>query len=455
MMKRQKVHIITMGCAKNIVDSERLMAQLKLNDIELTDAIEDADIAVINTCGFIDAAKQESIDTIIASVQHKTKGNVKKVYAMGCLTERYMVDLQQEIPEVDKFFGNSQNLDGIMKELGAEYKYELLGERMLTTPTHYAYIKISEGCDNPCSFCAIPLMRGKHVSRPIEHILAEAQLLASRGVKELVVIGQDTTYYGVDREGRRTLPNLLTKLADIRGIEWVRLMYAYPAKFPKEVLSVIAQHPHMCKYIDMPVQHVSDEVLKSMRRGHSQRALRELIDEIRTRVPHIALRTTLIVGYPTETPKEFDDLLQFVEDIHFERLGVFTYSQEDGTAAFGLGDPHSPEEKNRRKALVMELQQEISLENNERLIGTTQRVVLDRYASGCFVGRTEHDAPEIDNEVYVAPDTSLKVGEFCTVEIESASEYDLYGRMSDPHHHPVHDRGTLRNVRDNNEFVAY
>lgn len=434
------------------------MAQLKLNDIELTDAIEDADIAVINTCGFIDAAKQESIDAIIASVQHKSRGNLKKVYAMGCLTERYLVDLQREIPEVDKFFGNSQNLDGIMRELGAEYKYELLGERMLTTPKHFAYIKISEGCDNPCSFCAIPIMRGKHVSRSMESIIEEGKLLAAKGVKELVVIGQDTTYFGLDTDGRRTLPNLLTNLADIAGIEWVRLLYAYPAKFPREVLDVMAQHPNICKYIDMPVQHVSDQVLKSMRRGHSQRALRELIDQMRTRVPTIALRTTLIVGYPTETEREFDDLLKFVEEIKFDRLGVFTYSQEDGTSAFDLGDPHSHEEKERRKSLVMELQQEISVEKNERLVGTTLRVLLDRYESGCFVGRTEHDAPEIDNEVFVTPDASLKIGEFSAVEIESASEYDLYGRTkqrSEERHHPVHDSGTLKKYRNKKEFVAY
>jgi ribosomal protein S12 methylthiotransferase len=500
MHKKQKVHVITMGCAKNIVDSERLMAQLKLNDIELTDAIKDADIAVINTCGFIDAAKQESIDTIIASVQHKSKGKLKKVYAMGCLTERYMVDLQKEIPEVDKFFGNSQNLDGIMRELGAEYKYELLGERMLTTPKHFAYIKISEGCDNPCSFCAIPIMRGKHVGRTMESVIDEAKRLAAKGVKELVVIGQDTTYYGLDtlrtdvgqahgkpQWGKRMLPELLANLADIDGIEWVRLMYAYPAQFPRDVLNVIAGHPNVCKYIDMPVQHVSDEVLRSMRRGHSQRALRELIDEMRARVPNIALRTTLIVGYPTETQKEFDDLLKFVEEIKFDRLGVFTYSQEDGTTAFELGDPHSHEEKERRKSLVMELQQEISVEKNERLVGTMQRVLLDRYESGCFVGRTERDAPEIDNEVFVTPprgrpldestyglveshrpaptlsgagrpDDRLEIGDFCEVAIESATEYDLYGRAyiarqetlqgSDERHHPSEKERYK-------EFIAY
>jgi ribosomal protein S12 methylthiotransferase len=456
---KQKVHVITMGCAKNIVDSERLMAQLKLNDIELTDSVEKADIAVINTCGFIDAAKEESIDMIIATAQRKSKGKLKKVYAMGCLTERYMVDLQKEIPEVDRFFGNSQNLDGIMKELGAEYKYELLGERMLTTPKHFAYLKISEGCDNPCSFCAIPIMRGKHVGRTTESIINEAKGLAAKGVKELVVIGQDTTYFGLDTHGTRILSGVLSQLADIDGIEWVRLMYAYPAKFPRDVLDVIAQHPNVCKYIDMPVQHVSDEVLKSMRRGHSQRALRELIDEIRVRVPGIALRTTMIIGYPTETQKEFDELLKFVEEVKFDRLGVFTYSIEEGTSAYGLGDPVPAKEKERRKALVMELQQEISVDKNEGLMGTTLKVLLDRYEHGSFVGRSERDAPEIDNEVFVTPDKSLKVGNFCQVEIESASEYDLYGRVSDPSLRTTRQSGEQyhpsQSERHKKSFTAY
>lgn len=417
-----------MGCAKNIVDSERLMAQLQLNNIEVTHSIEEADIAVINTCGFIDAAKEESIDTIIENVQRKSRGMLKKVYAMGCLTGRYMVDLQKEIPEVDKFFGSSGNLDGIMKELGAEYKYQLLGERMLTTPKHFAYLKISEGCDNPCSFCAIPIMRGKHAGRSIEENVAEAKLLAAKGVQELVVIGQDTTYYGLDNDGARRLPELLTRLADIDGIEWVRLMYAYPAKFPKEVLDVIAQHPNICKYIDMPIQHIADEVLKSMRRGISQRSTRDLIDEIRSRVPGIALRTTLIVGYPVEGTKEFDALLKFVEDVQFDRLGVFTYSLEEGTTAYPLGDPVSADEKERRKGLVMELQKEISLRKNEALVGTTQKVLLDRKDGSLYVGRTERDAPEIDNEVYVRSESALEIGSFCEVAIESASEYDLYAR---------------------------
>lgn len=448
-----------MGCAKNTVDSEKLKAQLQLNDIEVTQSIEDADIAVINTCGFIDAAKEESIDMIIANVQRKAKGKLKKVYAMGCLTERYMVDLQKEIPEVDKFFGSSNNLTGILKELGAEYKYELLGERTLTTPSHFAYIKISEGCDNPCSFCAIPIMRGKHVGRSIEDIVAEAKLLSAKGVKELVMIGQDTTYFGLDMYGKRMLPELLQKVADVDGIEWARLMYAYPAKFPKEVLDVIAQHPHICKYMDMPVQHVSDEVLKSMRRGISQRALRELIDEIRTKVPGIALRTTMIVGYPTETAKEFDELLKFIEEVKFDRLGVFTYSVEDGTGAYPLGDTVSGEEKERRKAAVMELQREISEQKNEALIGTKQKVLVDRLEGSLFVGRTERDAPEIDNEVFVRADVTMAVGSFCEVAIESASEYDLYGKLvastgrvlqhSPELHHPSN------SGRHEKEFIAY
>ncbi|MBI5473849.1 MAG: 30S ribosomal protein S12 methylthiotransferase RimO [Ignavibacteriae bacterium] len=420
-----------MGCAKNVVDSEKLMAQLELNDIEVTESVEHADIAVINTCGFIDAAKEESIDMIVATLQQKAQGRLKKVYAMGCLTQRYMIDLQKEIPEVDRYFGSSNNLTEILKELGAEYKYELLGERMLTTPKHFAYLKISEGCDNPCSFCAIPIMRGKHVSRPIDDLVSEANLLSRKGVKELVVIGQDTTFYGLDNAGTRLLPNLLERLADVDGIEWVRLMYAYPAKFPREVLDVIANHPRICKYIDMPIQHASDEVLKSMRRGISRRATRELIEEIRSKIPDVTLRTTLIVGYPTETEREFDELLRFVEDMQFDLLGVFTYSLEEATAAYDLGDPISADEKERRKSLVMELQQGISEAKNSALIGTTQKVIVDRAEGDQFVGRTERDAPEIDNEVYISGDAMLHSGDFCQVAIESASEYDLYARVID------------------------
>jgi len=417
-----------MGCAKNVVDSEKLMAQLKLSNIEITSRLDDADIAVINTCGFIEAAKQESVDMIIENVRRKASGKLKRVYAMGCLTERYMVDMQKEIPEVDRFFGSNE-LPNVLKELGAEYKYELLGERVLTTPKHFAYLKISEGCDNPCSFCAIPLMRGKHVGRSVEHIVDEAKRLAGQGVKELVVIGQDTTYFGLDTKGARQLPQLLQKLADVDGIEWVRLMYAYPAKFPNEILDVIAGHPHICKYLDMPIQHVADPVLRSMRRGTSQRALRELIADIRGRVPNIALRTTLIVGYPNETEMEFDELLDFVNDVKFDRLGVFTYSREEGTAAYELGDPVPAKEKERRQAAIMQAQQAISEEKNQLLINTTQRVLVDRIDDGVYAGRTERDAPEIDNEVFVHSSRRLSMGEFVEVDIDDATEYDLFGSV--------------------------
>jgi len=425
---KQKVHVITMGCAKNVVDSEKLMAQLKLSNIEITPSLDDADIAVINTCGFIEAAKQESVDMIIENVRRKASGKLKRVYAMGCLTERYMVDMQKEIPEVDRFFGSNE-MQNVLKELGAEYKYELLGERVLTTPKHFAYLKISEGCDNPCSFCAIPLMRGKHVGLSVEHIVDEAKRLAEQGVRELVVIGQDTTYFGLDTNGARQLPRLLQNLADINGIEWVRLMYAYPAKFPYEVLDVIAGHSHICKYLDMPIQHIADSVLKSMRRGISQRALRELIDGIRERVPTIALRTTLIVGYPNETEKEFDELLDFVNDVKFDRLGVFTYSQEEGTTAYELGDPVPAKEKELRQAAIMQAQQAISEEKNQLLINTTQRVIVDRIDDGVYAGRTERDAPEIDNEVFVHSSGSLSTGEFVEVDIDDATEYDLFGSV--------------------------
>jgi len=425
---KQKVHVITMGCAKNVVDSEKLMAQLRLSDIEITPHLEDADIVVINTCGFIEAAKRESIDMIIQNVRLKAGGKLNKVYAMGCLTERYMVDLQKEIPEVDRFFG-SNDMPNVLKELGAQYKYELLGERVLTTPGHFAYLKISEGCDNPCSFCSIPLMRGKHIGRSPKQVLKEAQRLADQGVKELVVIGQDTTYYGLETEGKRQLPLLLENLADVNGIEWVRLMYAYPAQFPVEVLDVIAGHPRICKYLDMPVQHISDVVLKSMRRGISQRVLRELVDRVRDRVKGVALRTTLIVGYPNETEKEFNELLDFVNDVKFDRLGVFTYSREEGTAAFELGDPIAEEEKERRQATIMQAQQVISEGKNQQLINTTQRVIIDRIDGGVYVGRTERDAPEIDNEVFVHSAGGLSIGSFVDVDIDDATEYDLFGTV--------------------------
>jgi ribosomal protein S12 methylthiotransferase len=416
-----------MGCAKNVVDSEKLMAQLRRNDIELARTIEEADVAVVNTCGFIQAAKEESLDTIIESVQRKGTGRLKKVYAMGCLTERYREEIARGIPEVDGIFG-SQDLAGVLQALGGRLRKELLGERSLTTPSHFAYLKISEGCDNPCSFCAIPLMRGRHVSVPMEDVLNEARMLAGLGVKEIIIIGQDTTYYGLDIDGKRRLAELLARVADVPGIAWVRLMYAFPAKFPLDVLEVLAGHPRVCAYMDMPIQHASEAMLRSMQRGISARALRELLDTIRGRVPGIALRTTLITGYPGETEEDFRTLLEFVREQRFARLGVFTYSLEDGTSAFPLGDPVPAATKAKRLRLLMEAQQEISEARNTEVVGTVQRVLIDREEAGRYVGRTEADAPEIDNEVWVTSARPLAPGSFHDIEIVDASEYDLEGR---------------------------
>lgn len=431
-MKTQtgKINIITLGCAKNTVDSEALYAQLLTNDFSLTEEIDDADIAIINTCGFIDAAKRQSVDTILSAVQRKTEGQLEKVFVMGCLSERYSNDLKKEIPEVDRFFGTNQ-LPDILEELGGKYKYELLGERALSTPHHFAYLKISEGCDNPCSFCAIPIMRGRHTSKPVEHIMDETMRLVEKGVKEIIVIGQDTTYYGLDMYGKRNLASLLTSLASVKELEWIRLMYAYPAKFPHDILPVLADHPNICKYLDMPVQHASDNVLKSMRRGITRNTTEKLIASIRTAVPGIALRTTLIVGYPNETEKDFEELAQFVRDVKFDRLGVFTYSQEDQTGAYDLEDPVPAEEKERRKEYIMEIQRGISLEQNERRIGTRTKAVVERTEEGNFVGRTEWDAPEIDNEVFItAPAGGLRIGQFADVTISDATEYDLYAELT-------------------------
>jgi ribosomal protein S12 methylthiotransferase len=424
--RRLRVHVVTMGCAKNVVDSEKLLAQLRLGGVELAADIRRADVAVINTCGFIGPAKQESIDAIIEHVRLKSSGRLKKVFAMGCLTERYMQDLHAEIPEVDRFFGTHQMAD-VVRELGVEYRNDLLGERVLSTPAHTAYLKISEGCDNPCSFCAIPLMRGRHVSRPFDEILDETRRLAESGVKEIVVIGQDTTSYGLDTAGRRRISDLVAAIADVHGVEWVRIMYAYPAKFPVGLLDVIAEHPRVCKYLDMPVQHSSDAVLKSMRRGVSSRATRDLLRMIRDRVPRIALRTSLIVGYPAEGEREFREMEDFVSEIRFDRLGVFVYSQEDGTTAFPLGDPVPGPVKEERQARIMELQQEISSERNAALVGTRLKVLIERREGDLFVGRTEHDAPDIDNEVFVRSRASLTVGTLHDVEIVDAYEYDIVG----------------------------
>ncbi|MCK5571520.1 MAG: 30S ribosomal protein S12 methylthiotransferase RimO [Bacteroidetes bacterium] len=419
---------MTMGCPKNVVDSEKLMAQLRENGAELLPTVEGAEIVVINTCGFIDAAKEESLDAIISTARLKSGGTLRKVYALGCLSERYRSELAHDLPEVDGFFGSGLP-EELLRTLGMQYRHELLGERYRTSPSHYAYLKISEGCDNPCSFCAIPLMRGKHASRPMEEVIQEARMLAKGGVRELIVIGQDTTYYGVDRYGTQRLAELLSQLGEIEDLHWIRLMYTYPAKFPADALDVLANNPRMCKYIDMPIQHVSDKVLRSMRRGISGRALRDLLEMIRERVPGIAIRSTLIVGYPTEGTGEFEELLEFVRTSEFDRLGVFPYSQEEGTTAFSLGDPVSAREKDRRRSLVMELQGEISENRNARLVGTRRKVLIDREEKEIFVGRTEHDAPEIDNEVYVRSTQGLQVGTFCSVDIVEAYEYDIEGEQ--------------------------
>jgi ribosomal protein S12 methylthiotransferase len=427
-MKRNhtpKINVVTLGCSKNVVDSEVLLGQLVRGKARIVDDVDDADIAVINTCGFIEAAKQESIDAILEAIDRKNEGKLKKVVVMGCLSERFAKELSAEMPAVDAYFG-SHHLEQVVRELGVDFRAELLGERRLTTPSHFAYLKISEGCDNPCSFCAIPLMRGKHVSKPLETIVEEAGLLAAKGVKELILIGQDTTYYGLDVDGRRRLDQVLRELVNVDGIEWVRLMYAYPTKFPGEILKVFQESPKLCRYLDMPVQHVSDEVLKSMRRGITGRTTRELLRNIKESVPGIGLRTTLIVGYPNEREEDFQQLYDFVEEIEFHRLGVFAYSQEEGTTAFALGDPVPKEVKDERLARVMELQQRISEARNESLVGSEVKVLIDRREGEFMVGRTEWDAPEIDQEVFVRPLPGLDVGSFAHVKITEFAEYDLY-----------------------------
>jgi ribosomal protein S12 methylthiotransferase len=419
------IHVVTMGCSKNLVDSEFLLAQLKHGSVHLTKDIDAADTVVINTCGFIEAAKQESVDAILEAVERKKLGGLKKIVVMGCLSERYRRELREEIPEVELFLG-SNNLREVVEGLGSDFRKDLLGERVLSTPRHYAFLKISEGCDHPCSFCAIPIMRGKHRSKRHEDIIAEAQLLAAGGTKELIVIAQDSTYYGVDLYGERRLDALLNDLGNIPGISWVRLMYTYPAQFPSSLLDLFQANPRMCRYLDMPVQHISDSVLKSMWRGISSRATRELIANIQNKVPGIALRTTLIVGYPGETENDFQMLCDFVEETKFHRLGVFTYSHEEGTRAYELQDSIPQAVKDERRDILMRIQQRISEERNESLAGKSVKVLVDRKEDGMFVGRTEWDAPEIDEEVFVDDCHGVRVGDFCEVEITGSSEYDLY-----------------------------
>jgi len=423
--EKEKINLITLGCSKNTVDSEVLMSQLGHNNFTLTESSEGADTAVINTCGFIEAAKQESIDTILQAVRLKKEGRLKKVIVMGCLSERYANELKKEIPEVDAFIG-ANKMDEVVAVLGGEYKYELLGERMLTTPKHFAYLKISEGCDRPCAFCSIPLMRGGHVSKPLERILLEGRRLAALGVKEIVLIAQDSTYYGLDLYGSRVLSRVLQQLSEIDGIEWIRVMYAFPTGFPTDVLDQIDRNEKVCRYLDMPVQHAADPVLSSMRRGITSARLTDLIGEIRAKVPGIALRSTLIVGYPNEGDKEFNQLLDFVKAVKFERLGVFTYSQEDGTHAYPLGDPVPREVKEERCSAIMEAQRGISLAANARRVGTRMRMIVDQREGPAAIGRSEFDAPEVDNEITVHSAASMIAGNFYDVEIVDSAEYDLF-----------------------------
>jgi len=437
-MKTQlpRIYVDTLGCSKNTVDSEFFMAQAQANQFELVDTVEEATVLLINTCGFIDAAKKESIDHILDGVTLKKQGKLEQVMVMGCLSDRYANELEADIPEVDRYFGSShKSVPDVIRALGGDFRKELIGERRMSTPPHFAYLKISEGCDNPCSFCAIPLMRGGHVSTPMDQLITEATLLRAKGVKELIVIGQDTTYYGLDLYGKRCLDELLLRLSDI-GFEWIRLLYAYPAKFPDHILPVMRERENIVKYIDMPIQHGSTEVLKSMRRGITRPRLEELIAQIRSEVPGIHLRTTMIVGYPTETKEYFEEMLGFVQKIGFDRLGCFSYSQEDATTAFGLGDPITQKEKQRRVKALMAAQEEISLIKNHELIGSVMSVMVDRIEYGVVWGRTEFDCPEVDNEVCIQSATDgflpkdLEIGGIYPVEITDAQAFDLFGEFT-------------------------
>ncbi len=428
--KKHKVNIVTLGCSKNLVDSEILFTQLKGNGISTTHEAEndDSNIVVINTCGFIDNAKQESIDTILRYTEAKEAGQIDKVYVTGCLSHRYKDELAPEIPLVDAWFGTNE-LPRLLKTLKADYKKELVGERLLTTPSHYAYLKIAEGCDRPCSFCAIPLMRGKHVSQPMDELVLSAKNLAAKGTKELILIAQDLTYYGLDIYKKRNLSELLAKLSDIEGIEWIRLQYAYPAGFPKDILDIMKERSNICNYLDMPLQHGSSEMLKIMRRGIDREKTEALINTIRDKVPNIAIRTTMIAGHPGETEGHFEEMYRFVEKMKFERLGIFQYSHEDDTHSFKMPDDIPSEIKQERTDIIMELQQDISAKINKSKIGNTYKVLFDRKESGYFIGRTEHDSPEVDNEVLLSADQYVRLGDFANVKIKHTEEFDLYGNL--------------------------
>lgn len=430
-LRKNKVNVVTLGCSKNLYDSEVLMAQLRGNkfDVEHESQSDDAAIVIINTCGFIDNAKQESIDTILRYADAKREGLVEKVYVTGCLSERYRDELESEIPEVDAYFG-TRDLPRLLKTLKADYKHELVGERLLTTPSHYAYFKIAEGCDRPCSFCAIPLMRGKHVSTPIEDLVNQAKNLAKNGVKELMLIAQDLTYYGLDIYKKRNLAELLEQLAQVEGIEWIRLHYAFPAGFPMDVLEVMNKYDNICKYIDIPLQHGSTRILQAMRRGITREKTEELIATMREKVPGIAIRTTLIAGYPGETEEDFQEMYDWVERSQFDRLGIFTYSHEENTHAH-LSEDDVPEDvKKERADQIMELQSGISYALNQKKVGQVFNVLFDRTEGDYFIGRTEFDSPEVDNEVLVRKDSGyVRIGDFAKVEITKADHYDLYGTV--------------------------
>jgi ribosomal protein S12 methylthiotransferase len=430
-LKKNKVNVVTLGCSKNLYDSEVLMGQLKANQMEVEHESkqEDAGIVIINTCGFIENAKKESIDTILRYAKAKKDGAIEKLYVTGCLSERYKPELEKEIPEVDAFFG-TRDLPRLLKTLKADYKHELIGERLLSTPNHFAYFKISEGCDRPCSFCAIPLMRGKHISVPIEELVKQASSLASKGTKELMIIAQDSTYYGLDLYKKRNLAELLERLSDVEGIDWIRLHYAFPSGFPTDILDIMRNKEKICKYLDMPLQHISDSMLASMRRGTTRQKTIDLVNKIRDQVPGIALRTTLITGYPGETKADHEEMLRWVEDTRFDRLGCFAYSHEENTTAFKLKDNVSQQVKEERASAVMNIQQEISLTLNKEKEGKEFKVLFDRKEGNYFIGRTEFDSPEVDNEVLVeAKDNYVRIGDFARIHIDHSENFDLFGHV--------------------------
>ncbi len=430
-LRKDKINVITLGCSKNLVDSENLITQLEGNDFEVEHDSnqDDANVIIVNTCGFIDLAKEESVQTILQYAEVKKEGGIDKLYVTGCLSQRYKDDLEEEIPEVDAYFGTLE-LPGLLAKLNADYKHELIGERSITTPNHFAYLKISEGCNRTCSFCAIPLMRGKHISQPIETLVKQAKNFAKHGVKELILIAQELTYYGLDLYKKRALPELLNALADVEGIEWIRLHYAYPSKFPIEIFDVMKSRKEICNYLDIPLQHASNDVLKRMRRQITVEETRELISTARKINPEIAIRTTFLVGYPGETEEEFEDLCDFIREMKFERVGVFQYSHEEDTIAFNVEDDVPQEIKAERANKIMEIQQEISFQKNEEKIGKKLKVLFDRKEGEYFVGRTEYDSPEVDNEVLVdAKNNYVRIGDFARVEITAAEDYDLYGKI--------------------------